>query len=98
MQRELLAPPSAYRAGTPAAIVIRATWPDETVVRTTVGHLAEDLRATGTTLTVLVLIGDFLDAGAHRSHLYSPDFAHTYRKRSLAGTTAGRPAGRSRPS
>ncbi len=37
---ELLAPGSGYRPETPAAIVIRATWPDERVIRTTVGDLA----------------------------------------------------------
>ncbi len=60
---ELLAPDSGYRPDTPAAIVVRATWPDEKVVRTTVGNLAADLQATGTTLTVLVLVGDALADG-----------------------------------
>ncbi len=93
---ELLAPGSSYRADTPAAIVIRATWPDERVVRTTVGRLAEDLRATGTTLTVLVLVGEALADGPvdRRSHLYSPSYTTTYRLRSRPGTTAGRPSAR----
>lgn len=92
LQQELLAPPSAYEATTPAAIVVRATWPDEQVVVTTVGDLAERLRQVGATTTVLVLVGGFLHGAAPRSHLYSPTFAHTFRKRSRSGTTAGRPA------
>jgi len=60
---ELLAPGSGYTEATPAAIVIRATWPDERLIRTTVGALAADLKATGTTLTVLVLVGDALAGG-----------------------------------
>ncbi len=95
---ELLSPGSGYRADTPAAIVIRATWPDERVIRTTVGALAGDLKASGTTLTVLVLIGDALADGpvSRRSHLYAPTYTTTYRLRSKPGTTTGRPSARRR--
>ena len=90
---ELLGPGSGYTAGTPAAIVVRASWPDERVVTTTVGRLAADLAALGTKTTVLVLVGGALaGAGSARSHLYSPDFAHMFRRRSAPGTTIGRPA------
>ncbi|MGI8775977.1 MAG: precorrin-4 C(11)-methyltransferase [Acidimicrobiales bacterium] len=95
LQDQLLAADSAYRADTPAAIVVRATWPDESVVLTTVGRLADDLVTTGATTTVLVLVGPALaDAPAARSHLYSPTFAHRFRRRSTPGSTAGRPAAR----
>jgi precorrin-4/cobalt-precorrin-4 C11-methyltransferase len=95
---ELLAPGSAYAPDTPAAIVIRATWPDEHVIRTTVGELAAVLRATGTTLTVLVLVGDALAEGpvARRSHLYAPAHGTAYRLRSPKGSTTGRPSARRR--
>jgi precorrin-4/cobalt-precorrin-4 C11-methyltransferase len=96
LQEALLAPPSAYRPDTPAAIVVRASWPDQQVVRTEVGRLAEDLRATGQTTTVLVLVGDALAEGGRRSHLYAPSFAHRFRRRSLPGSTRGRPARRAR--
>jgi precorrin-4/cobalt-precorrin-4 C11-methyltransferase len=96
LQDELLAPGSGYREDTPAAIVIRATWPDERVIRTTVGTLAADLRESGTTLTVLVLVGDALADGpvSRRSHLYAPSYTTTYRLRSAPGSTAGRPSAR----
>jgi precorrin-4/cobalt-precorrin-4 C11-methyltransferase len=95
---ELLAPGSGYGRATPAAIVIRATWPDEKVIRTTVGSLAEDLRAAGTTLTVLVLVGDALADGpvARRSQLYAPAYSTAYRLRSRNGSTEGRPSARRR--
>jgi precorrin-4/cobalt-precorrin-4 C11-methyltransferase len=95
---ELLAPGGAYDPDTPAAIVIRATWPDEQVIRTTVGTLAADLKATGTTLTVLVLVGDFLgdEPVARRSHLYAPGHTTAYRLRSTPGSTSGRPSARRR--
>ena len=98
LQSSLLARGSAYTEKTPAAIVIRATWPDERVVHTTVGRLAEDMRSTATTLTVLVLVGDALAAGpvARRSHLYAPTFTTTYRLRSEPGRTTGRPSARRR--
>ena len=95
LQHELLAEGSGYSPDTPAAIVVRASWPDERVVVTTVARLAADLDATGATTTVLVLVGPALSgatAGAARSHLYSPDYAHRFRRRSEPGSTQGRPA------
>ena len=92
---ELLAAGSAYTADTPAAVVVRASWPDEQVVMSTVGRLADDLADLGAKTTVLVLVGSALapsDGGVARSRLYSPDFAHMFRRRSRPGTTAGRPA------
>jgi precorrin-4/cobalt-precorrin-4 C11-methyltransferase len=98
LQAELLGPDSAFGPHTPAAIVVRATWPDEQVVRTTVGRLADDLRATGATMTALVLVGDALAGGPveRRSHLYDPAFTTAYRLRSKPGSTDGRPSARRR--
>ena len=92
LQDELLAVDSAFDPSTPAAVVVRASWPDEQVLPTTVGALAETIKATGTTTTVLVLVGAALEGSAPRSHLYAPDYAHSFRRRSLPGTTVGRPA------
>jgi precorrin-4/cobalt-precorrin-4 C11-methyltransferase len=95
---ELLAAGTGYTADTPAAIVARASWPDEQVVSTTVGRLAADLDTLGIRTTVLVLVGPAVggigagDIGGARSHLYSPGFAHMFRRRSLPGATSGRPA------
>lgn len=91
LQAELL---SGYPADTAAAVVVRVTWPDERIVRTTVGELAEAIRGTGSTRTVLVLVGDALRDGAvpARSHLYSPTHSTDFRLRSTEGSTAGRPS------
>jgi len=93
---ELLAPGSGYGPDTPAAVVVRASWPDEIVVRTTVARLAADLRATGATMTALVLVGEALAGGPvrRRSHLYEPGYTTAYRLRSPAGSTEGRPSAR----
>jgi precorrin-4/cobalt-precorrin-4 C11-methyltransferase len=97
LQRELTGPGSVFTADTPAVIVVRASWPDERVVDTTVGHLAADLKATGATMTALVLIGDAMAGGTgRRSHLYQPEYTTSYRLRSRPGTTAGRPSARRR--
>lgn len=92
LQRELLAGGSAYAPDTPAAIVVRASWPDERVVLTSVGRLAADLAATGATTTVMVLVGPALAGAAPRSQLYSPAYAHMFRRRSASGSTEGRAA------
>jgi precorrin-4/cobalt-precorrin-4 C11-methyltransferase len=92
LQRELLAGGSGYSAETPAAVVVRASWPDEQVVTTTVGAIADDLDAIGATRTVLVLVGPALRGAAARSHLYAPQFAHMFRRRSRPESTVGRPA------
>ena len=93
---ELLTPGSGYGPDTPAAIVVRATWPDEQVVWTTVGRLAGDLKVTGATMTALVLVGEALADRPvpQRSHLYEPGYTTAYRLRSSTGSTRGRPSRR----
>ncbi|MDY7104518.1 MAG: precorrin-4 C(11)-methyltransferase [Actinomycetota bacterium] len=92
IQADLLGPTSGYTADTPAVVLVRATWPDQQIVRTNLGGLADAIRSTGATMTVLVLVGDVLDERPveARSHLYDPSYTTTYRLRSAAGTTEGR--------
>jgi precorrin-4/cobalt-precorrin-4 C11-methyltransferase len=96
LQADLLGPGSGFGPDTPAVVVVRATWPDQQVVRTDVGHLADAVRSTAATMTVLVLVGDVLadEAVTARSHLYEPSFTTSYRLRSRPGSTAGRPSRR----
>jgi precorrin-4/cobalt-precorrin-4 C11-methyltransferase len=91
LRDELLADGEGYAEDTPAAVVVRATWPDEQVVVTTVGGLAEAIRSTGARITVLVLVGPALEGAAPRCRLYDPAYAHGHRRRSAPGSTAGRP-------
>jgi precorrin-4/cobalt-precorrin-4 C11-methyltransferase len=92
LQGELLAAGSGYTADTPAAVIARASWPDERVVTTTVGCLAAELDAFGASRTVLVFVGPALRGAAPRSQLYTPQFAHMFRRRSRPDSTVGRPA------
>ncbi len=94
LKQKLLSDGSAYNADTPVAIVSHASWPEEKVIVSDLGHLDTAIKSIGTTTTVLVLVGDFIAAQPKRSHLYSPDFAHKFRKRSLKGSSKGRPSGR----
>lgn len=77
-QRELLA--GAYGEDTPAAIVYKASWPDERVFRCTVSTLAETARAHGIANTAIIVVGDCLGTEHERSKLYDPAFSHGFRK------------------
>ena len=65
---------------TPAAIVYKATWPDERVIRCTVGTLAQRGEEEGIRKTALLLIGQFLDPHYERSCLYDPSFTTEFRQ------------------
>lgn len=78
VQERLLA--GGYAPDTPAALVYKATWPDERCVRCTVGTLARAGRDAGIDRTVLVLAGRFLDAPYEKSRLYDPAFTTGYRE------------------
>jgi len=78
LQAELLK--GAYTPDTPAALVYKATWPEEKVVRCRLGGLAQTGREHGISKTALVLVGDFLTAGYERSRLYDPAFTTGYRE------------------
>jgi precorrin-4/cobalt-precorrin-4 C11-methyltransferase len=91
LQEELLGGGAGYPPDTPAAVVVRASWPDERVLLTTVGDLAETMLADGARVTVLVLVGEALAGAAPRCLLYDPRYAHGHRRRSTPGTTTGRP-------
>lgn len=79
VQQELLQ--GAYTQETPAALVYKTSWPEEKVVRCTVGTLARCGKEQGITKTALILVGNFLQPSAYeRSKLYDPGFTTAYRK------------------
>lgn len=80
LEAELLQ--GAYTPDTPAAIVYKATWPDEKVLLCTVGTLAETARENRITKTALITVGGFLGCGYERSKLYDPSFTTEYRRAS----------------
>ena len=78
-----------YRSDTPAAVVYKATWPEQKVVRCTVSTLAEETRKNGITKTALIVVGDFLGENYERSKLYDPAFTTEFRQGTEAGQWAG---------
>jgi precorrin-4/cobalt-precorrin-4 C11-methyltransferase len=75
---ELLA--GGYPADTPVLVGYRVSWPDELVLRATVGTLTEAVRAHKLWKHTLFLIGPALDATGTRSHLYHPGHFHGFRR------------------
>lgn len=78
VQKDLLQ--GAYTEQTPAAIVYKATWPEEKVARCTLGTLTKTGTEAGIHKTALILVGDFLAGDYERSKLYDPGFTTGYRK------------------
>lgn len=69
-----------YAPDTPAAIVYKATWPDEQVVRTTIAELADAAKQAGIIKTALITVGRFLGADYEYSKLYDPAFTTGFRQ------------------
>jgi len=81
LEKELLA--GGYTKDTLAAIVYKASWPDEKICQCTVGTLAQTAQANGINKTALICIGNFLGNIYDRSQLYNPSFSHAFRKGTL---------------
>ena len=80
LKERLLA--GGYQKDTPAAIVYKATWSDEKVIRGTVDTLPQMARENDITKTALILVGNFLGDTYERSKLYDPTFTHEFREAS----------------
>ena len=73
----------AYAMTTPAAVVAKASWPDQQVVEGTLADIADKVRAAGIDRQAVILVGDVLKARqeglAAVSKLYAADFVHGFR-------------------
>lgn len=79
LSRHLVA--GGYKEDTPAALVYKATWPEEEKYICTVKTLAETAREHKITKTALVLVGDVIGhRNYEKSRLYAPDFSTEYRQ------------------
>ena len=78
LQADLLA--GGYEAETPAAVVYKATWPEEKIFRCTVGTLHDTVTANGLTKTSLIVVGGCLGGDYLRSLLYDPSFTTEFRE------------------
>ena len=69
-----------YGADCPVAVVYRASWPDELIIRGTLADIRKKVRAAKITRTGLILVGRVLDEdGFADSALYDPDHVHVLR-------------------
>lgn len=74
-----------YADDTPVAVVHRASWEDERVLRGTLTDIAGQVKAARLQLQAVILVGAALDPALrareqHRSNLYSPEYSHRHRK------------------
>lgn len=86
----LVASGSAYASDTPVVVAYHASWPDESVIRTTIGAMADDVRAAGFTAATIFLIGPALaeSAPALASHVYAPSYTTRFRAGARASSGA----------
>ena len=76
----------AYGADCPAAVVWRASWPDERVLKGSLGTIAPMVRAERLERTALILVGRALDASGFRdSALYSAGYDRRFRPSAREG-------------
>lgn len=79
LERRLTA--GGYAPETPAALVYKATWPEEKVCLCSVGTLQKTGEENGISRTALVLVGEAVaHRGYEKSRLYAPDFSTGFRK------------------
>lgn len=75
--RELIA--GGYAPETPIAIVQKASWPEEKIVRATLATIEQAAKNADITRTAMIVVGKCLRADYALSRLYAPEFGHMYR-------------------
>lgn len=71
---------TSYEPTTPIAVVYKASWADEKIIRSTLEHVVEDVKAEGITKHAQILVGDFLKGDYEKSKLYDKHFSTDFRK------------------
>jgi precorrin-4/cobalt-precorrin-4 C11-methyltransferase len=69
-----------YGAETPVAVVQRASWPEERIVRGTLADIVPRVKREQISRTALILVGNFLGNEYALSRLYDRTFTHGYRE------------------
>ncbi|MGL4369509.1 MAG: SAM-dependent methyltransferase, partial [Spirochaetota bacterium] len=68
-----------YAGSTPAAVVQKATWPDQKIITGTLDTICAKIAAEDIDKTAMILVGDFLGDEYGRSLLYDGSFTHGFR-------------------
>ncbi|MDO5852578.1 MAG: precorrin-4 C(11)-methyltransferase [Thermoplasmata archaeon] len=69
-----------YEPTTPAAVVYKASWPDQRIVRGTIADIAQKVADAGIKKTALTVVGDFLGDDYELSKLYDKGFTTEFRR------------------
>lgn len=69
-----------FEPDTPVAVVYKATWPDEKILRTTLEKLPEDMKKESITKTAMIVVGHVLGSEYKLSKLYDPTFTTEFRQ------------------
>lgn len=69
-----------YGKNVPIAVVEKATWEDEQIIKGTLDDIAGKVKEANITKCAQILVGDFLDSPYEKSLLYDPKFSHMFRK------------------
>ncbi|MDO9262454.1 MAG: precorrin-4 C(11)-methyltransferase [Desulfosalsimonadaceae bacterium] len=70
-----------YGETCPAAVVYKASWKDQKIIRSTLRELPVRVLDSGITRTALIMVGQALERrGGQVSRLYDPGFSHGYRE------------------
>jgi len=70
-----------YKKSTPVAVVYRASWKDQKIVKGTLGDIEKKIRDEKITRTAIVIISEVIDSKSYEySKLYDKKFSHGYRK------------------
>ena len=76
-----------YGADCPAIVAYRVSWPDERLIRGTLGDIRDAVRRAGITRTALILVGRALTGDGAESRLYAADHHHLMRPRRRPAST-----------
>jgi len=70
-----------YKKSTPVAVVYRASWPDQKIIKGTLEDIVKKVRDEKITRTAVVIISDVINPKSYEySKLYDKKFSHGYRK------------------
>lgn len=69
-----------YPKDTPIAVIYKATWKDEKIVKGTLENIAIKVKENNINKTALIMVGKFLGEEYNNSKLYHRDFKHEFRK------------------
>lgn len=73
---------SGYKPDTPAAIVFRASWPDQKIIKGTLKDISSRVKREGIGRQALIYVGDALKREClEKSRLYDENFSHSYREK-----------------